>query len=120
MDKLAEANRLMLVGNTLRYKRYVEDFPVYLLDNVWNDTTRSGFGRKKQYVVETSPKVVERCVLMTTAPGDLVLDPTCGSGTTAFVGEQWGRPRSGTACASSTRARAMRASTARATSSRRT
>jgi adenine-specific DNA-methyltransferase len=91
MDKLAEAKRLMLLGNTLRYKRYVEDFPVYLLDNVWNDTTRSGFGGKKQYVVETSPKVVERCVLMTTAPGDLVLDPTCGSGTTAFVAEQWGR-----------------------------
>jgi adenine-specific DNA-methyltransferase len=91
MDKLAAANRLMLVGNTLRYKRYVDDFPVYLLDNVWNDTTRSGFGRKKQYVVETSPKVVERCVLMTTSPGDLVLDPTCGSGTTAYVAEQWGR-----------------------------
>jgi adenine-specific DNA-methyltransferase len=91
MEKLAKANRLMLVGSTLRYKRYVEDFPVYLLDNVWNDTTRSGFARKKQYVVETSPKVVERCMMMTTRPGDLVLDPTCGSGTTAFVAEQWGR-----------------------------
>ncbi|HEX5468575.1 MAG TPA: site-specific DNA-methyltransferase, partial [Gaiellaceae bacterium] len=91
MDALAGAGRLMLLGNTLRYKRYVEDFPAYLIDNVWNDTTRSGFSRKKQYVVETSPKVVERCVLMTTQPGDLVLDPTCGSGTTAFVVEQWGR-----------------------------
>jgi len=91
MQQLAESDRLMLVGNTLRYKRYVDDFPVYLLDNVWNDTARSGFARKKQYVVETSTKVIERCVLMTTDPGDLVLDPTCGSGTTAYVAEQWGR-----------------------------
>ncbi len=91
MSRLAEANRLMLVGNTLRYKRYVTDFPVYLMDNVWNDTAVSGFARKKEYVVETSPKVVERCMLMTTDPGDLVLDPTCGSGTTAYVAEQWGR-----------------------------
>ena len=71
---MAEANRLMLVGNPLRYKRYVDDFPVYQIDNVWNDTARSGFARKKEYVVETSEKVVQRCVLMTTEPGDLVLD----------------------------------------------
>jgi adenine-specific DNA-methyltransferase len=91
MERLAKANRLMLVGNTLRYKRYVSDYPVYLIDNVWDDTAISGFGRKKEYVVETSTKVIERCLLMTTNPGDLVLDPTCGSGTTAFVAEQWGR-----------------------------
>ncbi len=91
MDKLSLADRLMLLGNTLRYKRYVDDHPVYALDNVWNDTAISGFGRKKAYVVETSTKVVERCLLMTTDPGDLVLDPTCGSGTTAYVAEQWGR-----------------------------
>ena len=91
MSRLAAANRLMLVGNTLRYKRYVTDYPVYELDNIWNDTARSGFARKKEYVVETSTKVLERCLLMTTDPGDLVLDPTCGSGTTAYVGEQWGR-----------------------------
>ncbi len=91
MQRLADADRLMLVGNTLRYKRYLNDYPVYTLDNVWNDTARSGFARKKEYVVETSTKVVERCVLMTTRPGDLVLDPTCGSGTTAYVAEQWGR-----------------------------
>lgn len=91
MSRLAEANRLMLVGNTLRYKRYLEDFPVYLLDNVWDDTAISGFGRKKEYVVETSSKVVERCLMMTTEPGDLVFDPTCGSGTTAYVAELWGR-----------------------------
>lgn len=81
----------MVVGNTLSYKRYVEDFPVYLIDNVWNDTAISGFARKKEYVVETSGKVIERCILMTTDPGDLVLDPTCGSGTTAYCAEQWGR-----------------------------
>jgi adenine-specific DNA-methyltransferase len=91
MQRLADANRLMLVGNTLRYKRYVDDFPVYQIDNVWNDTARSGFARKKEYVVETSEKVVQRCVLMTTEPGDLVLDITCGSGTTAAVSEMWGR-----------------------------
>jgi adenine-specific DNA-methyltransferase len=91
MARLAKANRLMLIGNTLRYKRYLNDFPVYQMDNVWNDTARSGFARKKEYVVETSEKVVQRCLLMTTDPGDLVLDITCGSGTTAYVGEQWGR-----------------------------
>ncbi|MBR0954148.1 DNA methyltransferase [Bradyrhizobium canariense] len=91
MQRLADAKRLMLVGNTLRYKRYVDDFPVYQIDNVWNDTARSGFARKKEYVVETSEKVVQRCVLMTTDPGDLVLDITCGSGTTAAVSEMWGR-----------------------------
>lgn len=91
MGRLAAANRLMVVGNTLRYKRYVNDFPVYLIDNIWNDTAISGFGRKKEYVVETSTKVIERCILMTTEPGDLVFDPTCGSGTTAYVAEQWGR-----------------------------
>ena len=91
MDQLSKSNRLMLVGKTLRYKRYVEDYPVYLIDNIWNDTAISGFARKKEYVVETSTKVAERCLLMTTDPGDLVLDPTCGSGTTAYVAEQWGR-----------------------------
>jgi adenine-specific DNA-methyltransferase len=91
MHRLAIADRLMLVGRTLRYKRFLDDYPVLQLDNVWNDTVISGFGRKKEYVVETSTKVVERCVLMTTDPGDLVLDPTCGSGTTAYVSEQWGR-----------------------------
>ncbi|MCX6873086.1 MAG: site-specific DNA-methyltransferase [Verrucomicrobia bacterium] len=91
MKQLADANRLMIVGNTLRYKRYVDDYPCYELDNVWNDTAISGFARKKEYVVETSAKVVERCLLMTTKPGDLVIDPTCGSGTTAYVAEQWGR-----------------------------
>jgi len=91
MTKLAAANRLMAIGATLRFKRFLDDFPVSPTDSVWEDTAISGFGRKKQYVVETNTKVVERCLLMTTDPGDLVLDPTCGSGTTAFVAEQWGR-----------------------------
>jgi adenine-specific DNA-methyltransferase len=86
-----EADRLGIAGNTLRYIRYLGDFPAYPLNNLWNDTGIAGFTSDKRYVVETSAKVVERCVLMTTDPGDLVLDPTCGSGTTAYVAEQWGR-----------------------------
>ena len=91
MERLRKANRFLLLGNTLRYKRYWLDFRVRELENVWLDTGRSGFSEKKQYIVETSTKVVERCLLMTSDPGDLVLDPTCGSGTTAYVAEQWGR-----------------------------
>ena len=91
MAALACARRLIAIGNTLSYLRYVDDYPVYQIDNVWNDTAISGYGRKKQYVVETSTKVIARCLLMTTDPGDLVFDPTCGSGTTAYVAEQWGR-----------------------------
>lgn len=91
MLRLGVANRLMAIGSTLRFKRFLHDFPVSPIDSVWQDTATSGFGRKKQYVVETNAKVIERCLLMTTDPGDLVLDPTCGSGTTAYVAEQWGR-----------------------------
>ena len=91
MSRLGVANRLMAIGSTLRFKRFLNDFPVSPIDSVWEDTATSGFGRKKQYVVETNSKVIERALLMTTDPGDLVLDPTCGSGTTAYVAEQWGR-----------------------------
>lgn len=91
MKNLYKANRLMVIGNSLRYKRALDDFPAYPISNFWNDTGTSGFGDKKIYVVQTNPKVIERCILMTTDPGDLVLDPTCGSGTTAYVAEQWGR-----------------------------
>jgi adenine-specific DNA-methyltransferase len=91
LKRLQAADRLMVVGKTLEYKRYLEDFPVSPLDNFWTDTATSGFGEKKAYVVQTNPKVISRCVLMTTDPGDLVLDPTCGSGTTAVVAERWGR-----------------------------
>jgi adenine-specific DNA-methyltransferase len=67
------------------------DFPVVPLNALWTDTGISGFSDPKVYVVQTSPKVIQRCILMSTDPGDLVLDPTCGSGTTAYVAEQWGR-----------------------------
>ena len=91
MNRLYSAGRLCASGDTLGYVRYLEDFAYKPINNVWDDTRQSGFGEKKVYVVQTTPTVVERCMLMTTDPGDLVLDPTCGSGTTAYVAEQWGR-----------------------------
>ena len=92
MQQLEKANRLEIKGNRLRYLRYFEDFRVSPLSDAWTDTSIGGFiSEEKVYVVQTSPKVVARCLLMTTDPGDLVLDPTCGSGTTAYVAEQWGR-----------------------------
>ena len=91
MERLDRSGRIFLVGNTLRYLRFLEDFPVVPFTNNWTDTGIAGFAADKVFVVQTLPKVVERCILMTTDPGDLVLDPTCGSGTTAYVAEQWGR-----------------------------
>jgi len=88
---LQRANRLVAVQNTLAYVRYAEDFTVTEFTNIWSDTVRSTFAAAKLYVVQTSEKVVQRCLLMATDPGDLVLDPTCGSGTSATVAEQWGR-----------------------------
>lgn len=78
-------------ANSLRYIRYLDDFPVVEISNIWGDTQTGAFTDDKVYVVQTNTKVIERCILMTTDPGDLVLDPTCGSGTTAYVAEQWGR-----------------------------
>lgn len=91
MERLKAARRLGVAGNTLSYVRYIDDFPAFAYTNFWDDTTTAGFADPKIYVVQTNTKVVERCLLMTTDPGDLVLDPTCGSGTTAYVAEQWGR-----------------------------
>lgn len=91
LKRLSRAKRLLFVGKTLRYVRYINDFPIFPFTNMWTDTTTSGFADPKVYVVQTNRSVVERCVLMATDPGDLVLDPTCGSGTTAHVAEQWGR-----------------------------
>ena len=89
---LSLADRLYAKGSTLLYKRYFRDFPFTALSNLWTDTQMGGFGKEqKVYVVQTNTTVIERCLLMTTDPGDLVLDPTCGSGTTAYVAEQWGR-----------------------------
>jgi adenine-specific DNA-methyltransferase len=91
LKRLQKTSRLFRIGKSLRAKDYFNDRSVSPLGNVWADTSRSGFGEPLRYVVETSIKVVQRCLLMTTDPGDLVLDPTCGSGTTATVAEQWGR-----------------------------
>jgi adenine-specific DNA-methyltransferase len=91
LEKLARAGRLIPIGKRLYYKRYLDDFTVFPLTNVWLDCGPSGFADARSYVVQTTTRVVERCLLMTTDPGDLVLDPTCGSGTTAYVAEQWGR-----------------------------
>jgi adenine-specific DNA-methyltransferase len=89
---LVKANRIIKSGeDSLRWKMYLSDYPVIPITNVWTDTQQGGFNDPKVYVVQTNTKVIQRCVLMTTRPGDLVLDPTCGSGTTAYVAEQWGR-----------------------------
>ncbi len=95
MAQLAEAGRLERSGSTLGYVRYWDDFPWRPLTNLWTDTAAGGFTDTKIYVVQTLSKVIQRCMLMTTDPGDLVVDPTCGSGTTAYVAEQWGRCRGG-------------------------
>ena len=91
MERLAKANRLTYSGKTLGFVRPFEDYPYQGFNDIWDDTRQSGFGDEKTYVVQTATRVIERCILMTTDPGDLVLDPTCGSGTTAYVAEQWGR-----------------------------
>lgn len=91
MENLKRAKRLFAVGDTLSYVRYVDDFPAFPIGSQWNDTMTAGFASDKVYVVQTNPKIIQRCMLMTTDPGDLVLDPTCGSGTTAYVAERWGR-----------------------------
>jgi adenine-specific DNA-methyltransferase len=85
---LIAAERIALSGATLAYVRFFDDFIAQTTNNVWSEL---GSTTDKKYVVETAPAVVQRCILMATDPGDLVLDPTCGSGTTAYVAEQWGR-----------------------------
>ena len=89
MDRVVLSGRIFKQGNKLGYRLYIDDYPLRRIGDVWTDT--SGFSGDQRYVVETRPKVVQRCILMATDPGDLVLDPTCGSGTTATVAEQWGR-----------------------------
>ena len=91
MDRALKASRLKPIGKSLMYRRYIDDFAVYPITNNWDDVLSTGFSDQRYYVVQTGAKAVERCILMTTDPGDLVLDPTCGSGTTAYVAEQWGR-----------------------------
>jgi adenine-specific DNA-methyltransferase len=91
MDKLAASGRIHVAKNSLRYRRYADDFPFQQTGNIWTDTITGNFTDDKVYVVQTGVKVVERCMQMATNPGDLVLDITCGSGTTAYVAEMWGR-----------------------------
>ena len=88
LRRLAEAERIFVGGMTLRYVRFLDDFAVVPLTDIWDDTMGE---REMLYAVQTNTKVVERCILMTTDPGDLVFDPTCGSGTTAYCAEKWGR-----------------------------
>ena len=88
MRRVIKTNRIMPTGKNLAYVMYVDDFPVMPINNLWTDSLMRA---TKRYIVETATSVVERCFLMATDPGDLVLDPTCGSGTTATVAEQWGR-----------------------------
>ncbi len=85
------SDRICAVGNTLVWKSYRDEFPYRPLANIWDDIRATGFGEGKLYVVWTLPGVIERCLAMTTSPGDVVLDPTCGSGTTAFCAEKLGR-----------------------------
>jgi adenine-specific DNA-methyltransferase len=92
MHRLFFSNRIYEYSKKqIRFKKYSTDFPVSKLNNLWMDTQFGAFQSQKIYVVQTNARVIERCLLMTTDPGDLVLDPTCGSGTTAYVSEQWGR-----------------------------
>lgn len=92
IQKLLWADRIADEGRSVAYIRYIDDFPAYPKGNVWSDfASVQSRTDPKVYVVQTATKVIERCILMTTDPGDLVIDPTCGSGTTAYVAEQWGR-----------------------------
>jgi adenine-specific DNA-methyltransferase len=91
LKRLDLSDRLMPIGRSINFIRYFNDFPFKPSSDIWEDTRTGGFGDDKLYVVQTVRRVIERCILMATDPGDLVLDPTCGSGTTATVAEQWGR-----------------------------
>ncbi len=91
LERLVAADRIHVAANSLRYRRFASDFPYKERGNLWTDTLTGSFTDEKLYVVQTNPKVVERCLLMTSDPGDLVFDPTCGSGTSAYCAEKWGR-----------------------------
>jgi adenine-specific DNA-methyltransferase len=92
LERIARANRMIQRGNRIEWKRYITEVAGTPLNNVWSGMGDRGFaGGNKVYVVQTAPEVIKRCILMCSDPGDLILDPTCGSGTTAYVAEQWGR-----------------------------
>lgn len=90
METLIKKHRIFVLGKNPYFKQFHSDFPLMQMENGWKDTA-AGFSETKKYVVQTNPKVMQRCILMTSDPGDLVLDPTCGSGTTAYVSELYGR-----------------------------
>ena len=91
MNRLVRSSRVLVSGRSLAYIRRLNDYPVIPLRNIWTDTGTGSFTDPKLYVVQTNTKIIQRCIFMSTDTGDLVLDPTCGSGTTAYVAEQWGR-----------------------------
>ena len=93
MHRVIRADRVLTTRNSIRYRKYFDDFPAIGIDNLWADVSGGIASRSdpKVYVVQTSTKVVERCILMASDPGDLILDPTCGAGTSAYAAEQWGR-----------------------------
>jgi len=91
LPKLAELGYIIEEGTTLAYKLYLKDNPLLTVNNLWTDTAFGTLVSEQLYVVQTAQKVIQRCILMTTEPGDLVLDSTCGGGTTAYIAEQWGR-----------------------------
>ena len=91
LERLAAANRIHVAENSIRYRRFADDFPFQELGNMWTDTSTGNFTEDKLYVVKTPNKTIERCILLATRPGDLILDPTCGGGTSAHMAERWGR-----------------------------
>ncbi len=91
MERLASEGRIHVAKSSVRYRRFHDDFPFQERGNIWTDTITGSFTDAKIYAVQTNTKVIERCLLLATDPGDLVFDPTCGSGTTALVAEQWDR-----------------------------
>ena len=93
MRRVIRGDRVLRTGRNISYRKYFDDFPAIRLDNLWTDVSGGITSRSdpKVYVVQTSTKVVERCILMASDPGDLILDPTCGAGTSAYAAEQWGR-----------------------------
>lgn len=91
LSRLAKSGRIHKARNSIQFVRYLDDFQITPISELWTDTSTGSFTDEKIYVVQTGTKTIQRCILMATDPGDLVLDPTCGSGTTAYVAEQWGR-----------------------------
>jgi adenine-specific DNA-methyltransferase len=91
LSRLAQGGHIVKSGNSIAFKLFWDYYPASRIDNIWQDTQSGGFNDPKVYVVQTTTKTIQRCILMSTDPGDIVLDPTCGSGTSAYIAEHWGR-----------------------------